>query len=327
MSHALTITLSIIGVVIAVILVIIAIIVFWPDRSMYLQTGKTSTRSYEQAIAHHKEVVKAERERGVPESNTTRLLTHGTKTTKAVAMLHGITLNPTQFDGLSKRFFDAGYNVYIPLTPEHGTANGDDHAKVTATQLVDYTNDAVTTITGLGDEIGVVGLSGGGMLATWAAEYRPEVKRVLVLSPFYEPAVAQAPKWQLPFLRVLYGRHFISGGFTARATPDAARFSYSALANYLIVKQNLKDVPDAPSLQQFSLVTSESDDQIDLDLAKQIPQKVADTNDLTLLATSLPAEWNVGHDIVHTKNEQVEVRKDLLFNLYFNSYEGRKTDL
>lgn len=327
MSRPLKIIAITITSLIAIALLVVVLIYVWPSRSTYLQTGTVRSISYDESIKHYSDVVTAEKARGVLAGNTTQLLTHGSKTAKAVAMLHGVTMNPTQFSGLAKKFFDAGYNVYIPLTPEHGTANGDNHGKVTAKQLVDYANDAVTTTTGLGDEVGVIGLSGGGMLTTWAAEYRPEVKRVLMLSPFYEPAVAQAAKWQLPFLRVLYGHHVLPDTYTARAHPDDARFSYSALANYMIVEQNLKSTPTVPSLQHISLVTSASDDQIDLDLAQQIPQKIADTNNLELQATSLPADWHVGHDIVNLKNKEVAARQDTLFTLYLNSYEGRQTSL
>lgn len=327
MSRAFKIIAIVIASIVIVTLLAVAIIYVWPSYSAYLQTGTTHSLTYDESIKHYGDVVKAEQARGVVTGNTTQLLTHGSKTAKAVAMLHGVTMNPTQFSGLAKKFFDAGYNVYVPLTPEHGTANGDDHGKVTAKQLVDYANDAVTTTTGLGDEVGIIGLSGGGMLTTWAAEYRPEVKRALMLSPFYEPAVAQAAKWQLPFLRVLYGQHIIPDTYTARAHPDDARFSYSALANYMIVEQNLKATPTAPSLQHISLVTSASDDQIDLNLAQQIPQKIADTNHLQLQAASLPADWHVGHDIVNLKNKEVAARQDTLFTLYLNSYEGRQTSL
>ena len=41
--------------------------------------------------------------------------------------------------------------------------------------------------TGLGDEVGVVGISGGAAPATWLTVHRP-VARLLALSPFYAPS-------------------------------------------------------------------------------------------------------------------------------------------
>ncbi|MBI3889689.1 alpha/beta fold hydrolase [Candidatus Saccharibacteria bacterium] len=243
-------------------------------------------------------------------------------------MFHGVTACPDQFDGLAKTFFDAGYNVYAPLTPQHGFADKKTHGKVTADELVDYVNQSVTIGTGLGSEVGVVGLSGGGMLATWASEYRPEVKRALALSPFYEPASAQAPKWQLPFLSVMYGYHILPDNFIVPADPNGAAFSYRALANYLLVKKNLKESPDNLPLKSFSVITSDDDDQIDLPMAHSIPQDISAKNPkMTFLETNLPAEWKIGHDIVSLENANVASRSEQLFRLYFNSYEGKTTNL
>ena len=325
MSHTLLLISRIAGCLILLALIIACLIYFWPTYSKHLRTGTSRTLSYEQAIAHHKDLVASEIKHGTRPLLTSQLLTHDVKTRNAVVMLHGITADPTQFDGLAKRFFDAGYNVYVPLTPHHGTVNPDNHSQVTSDELVDFVNDAVTTATGLGEEVGVVGLSGGGMLATWAAEYRPEITRALLLSPFYEPAKSQSAKWKLPLLRTLYGHHILPDVFTVPSKPTDAKFSYAALANYLIVEQNLSSHPLASHLKQLSLITSESDDQIDLDLAKRIPQLIADTNNLDLLSVSLPGSWDVGHDIVSLNNDNVRARQDQLYTLYLNSYEGNPT--
>lgn len=323
----LTIIIVAIVSLIALAAVIVAAIYFWPLRSSALQTGTPKIISYQQSITQFESTKRSEAARNVTDTCQTKLQTHGQKTAKVVVMLHGVTACPNQFDSLAKVFFDAGYNVYIPRAPYHGTADKKDHGQVTSRNLVDYVNASITTATGLGDELGVVGLSGGGMLATWASEYRPEVKSALVLSPFYEPAATQAPKWQLPFLHVLYGFHILPDTFIEPATPDGAAFSYRALANYDIVAKNFKKDPSGLSLKNLAVVTSASDDQIDLDLAKSIPQSIASANNIPIIATDLPADWNVGHDIVSLENKEVVARQNSLFRLYFNSYENRPTEL
>ena len=328
MKKKVLITIMIILVsLIALAAVIVAAIYFWPLRSSSLQTGTPKTISYEHSIAQTAELAQSEAARGVLDSCRSTLLAHGQKTAKTVVMFHGVTACPDQYSGLAKVFYDAGYNVYIPRAPYHGTSNKKDHGQVTSQNLVDYVNTSITAATGLGDELGVVGLSGGGMLATWASEYRPEVKRALILSPFYEPAANQAPKWQLPFLHVLYGFHILPDNFIEPATPDGAAFSYRALANYDIVAKNFKKDPSGLSLQSIAVVTSDSDDQIDLSLAKSIPQSIASANNIPLTATELPADWNVGHDIVALANKEVAARQDQLFTLYLNSYENKPTNL
>lgn len=322
------IPLSIIGGLLAIILIVAAAIYFWPLRTTHLQTGVEKTVSYNESIKQSAHIVSDEKSSKVLDKCLSKTYTHGKKTAKAVVMFHGVTACPSQFDGLAKTFFDAGYNVYVPLTPHHGLTDKKQHGKVTANELVDYANQSITIGTGLGDELGVVGLSGGGMLATWASEYRPEVKRTLALSPFYEPAAAQAPKIQLPFLSVLYGFHILPDTFIVPADPDGAAFSYSALANYIIVRKNLKSSPDNLPLKSFSVITSDDDDQIDLPLAHSLPREIAAANpSMTFLETNLPADWKLGHDIVSLDNPEVAKRSSQLFELYFSSYEGRTADL
>lgn len=257
--------------------------------------------------------------------NANRSYTHGNRTAKAVVMFHGVTACPAQFADLAQYFYDKGYNVYVPLTPHHGLPDGREHSKVTAKELVDYVTESVNITSGLGDERGVAGLSGGGMLATWAAEYRPgpDVKHLLVLSPFYEPATAKAPKWQLPFLAVLYGKHILPDKFIEPATPTDAAFSYYALANYKIVMKNLRADNVANGLTTIGIITSEGDDQIDLPLAQSLPGALANKNQLELLSYSIPKDWNIGHNVVDPSDSNVAAHQAFLFDLYFNFYEGR----
>ena len=48
------------------------------------------------------------------------LMTHGQRVERAIVFYHGFTSCPEQFRELGQRFFDLGYNVYVPLAPYHG---------------------------------------------------------------------------------------------------------------------------------------------------------------------------------------------------------------
>ncbi len=327
MNPLITRILIIIGVIAGVLIIGAVAFYFWPEHNASLQKGTPQTVSYDESVHRFEATRQQESSRAVVPTKHTQFLTHGTKTKKSVVMFHGITADPTQFAGLGKYFFDAGYNVYIPLTPHHGTTNKKDHGAVTARELVDFVNQSITTATGLGDEVGVVGLSGGGVLATWAGEYRPEVKRVLALSPFYEPAPEKAPKWQLPLLRKVYGWGILPDTFIEPATPQDAPFSYHALGNYLALVQNLRINDTAKQLKQLSVVISDSDDQIDLPLAHTLPTRITSANTIPYTERHLPADWKVMHDIVSLGNTEVASRASLLFPAYFDMYEGRTPKL
>lgn len=328
MSKPIQIILIIIGGILTIALTAVALLYLWPNRSGSLQKVSIAPVSYEQALTAVSTINMQEDSEAVTTECKTSLKTHGSKTAKTVVMLHGITACPKQFAVLGQKFYEAGYNVYIPRAPHHGTDDPRKHAAVRATELVDYVNSSLNIARGLGGELGVAGLSGGGMLATWAAEYHPDIQHALILSPFYKPAPSQAPKWQLPLLKKLHGFHILPDQYSDADTPDKPGFSYRALANYLIVTENLRSEPDNLALKSIGLVTSGSDRDIDHSLAEQIPRKIAGANNLPLHFVTLPEQWDAGHDIVDPdKSVGLREHQEQLIKLYFNLYEGRDVSL
>jgi len=321
MKHKIKIALILIASFFAILVFIGTTFYFWPTTDRTLQISHPNSLTYDQAVARISIINKNETASGALPECKSRLLTHGQSVAKTVVMMHGITACPKQFGALAEQFYDQGYNVYVPRAPYHGLADTKLHQQVTARLLADYADQSVTVATGLGREVGVIGLSGGAAVATWAAEYRPEVARLLVLSPFYEPAASQAPKWQLPLLKKLYGYHLLANQFSG---PNGTGFSLYALANYMILTDNLKKDPSNLHLKTIGVVTSAADDVIDHTVAVTIPQTIADKNNLTLLQRQLPREWNVGHAIVAPDEKGVSEHQSQLFALYPAFYEGRQ---
>ena len=315
--------LSVVAAVVIVVIVAAAAIYLWPHRSRELQNADSASMSYGEAMEAVQEQRVSDAARGVTAECRSRALTHDGKTEGAVVFLHGIRVCPSQFDGLARHFFEAGYNVYLPVAPAHGTADPKAHAEVEAGELVDYVDESITTATGLGEDVGVVGLSGGGLLGTWAAHQRPEVERLLVLSGFYEPAASEAPKWQLPLLKTLYGKHLVADSFSNGADSADPGFSYRALAQYLIIGDNLRTDPESPALRSVATVTAEDDARIDHELAVSIPGTLAEANGLELLEAVIPGEWGVGHEVVNTSVPGVAEHREELFQLYLDLYAGR----
>ncbi|WP_156226736.1 alpha/beta fold hydrolase [Corynebacterium comes] len=314
---------SAVAVVVIVVIVAVAVIYLWPHRSRELQTADSASMSYGQAMgAVHAQRVSDEA-RGVTGECRSRVLTHDGKTEGAVVFFHGIRVCPSQFDDLALHFFEAGYNVYLPVAPAHGTADPRAHGEVEAGALVDYVNESITIATGLGDEVGVVGLSGGGLLGTWAAHHREEVERLLVLSGFYEPASSEVPKWQLPLLKTLYGKHLLADSFSNGADSADPGFSYRGLAQYLIIGDNLRADPGSPALRSVATVIAEDDTRIDQGLAVSVPGTLAEANGLELFEAAIPGKWKVGHEIVNTSTPGVAEHRQELFQLYLDLYAGR----
>ncbi|QEE22081.1 lysophospholipase [Youhaiella tibetensis] len=151
--------------------------------------------SYEEAMAAFEAIRKDEAGLGLHERCPSQLLTHGHKVARVVIYFHGLTSCPAQGEELAQALFAQGYNVYLPRMKGHGLADPDTLAlmDLTAEDLVDLANQSVDLAQGLGDEVAVVGLSAGGTIVTWIAQYRPDVANAIAVSPFLGPYVI--PPW------------------------------------------------------------------------------------------------------------------------------------
>jgi len=115
----------------------------------------------------------------------TILMTHGDRAARVYVLLHGFTDAPTQFATVGAHLFADGANVYIPRLPHHAERTAPLRAigRVTSEELARFADSTTQIARGLGDTIVVVGLSAGGVLAAWIAEYHPEVQRTVLIAP------------------------------------------------------------------------------------------------------------------------------------------------
>ena len=116
-----------------------------------------------------------------------KLLTHGSKTERVIVLMHGMTNCPQQFVKLAPIFYEQGYNVLIPRMPHNGLANLDTDALryLKAAELRDCSNTMVDIARGLGDHITYLGLSVGGLMAAWVAQYRNDVNKAVIIAPSF----------------------------------------------------------------------------------------------------------------------------------------------
>ncbi len=307
----------VVGVLVAVLVILVGTLYVYPLGSDRLHNAEPKTLSFADASAAGEAAVQQDTANSqvLPECRSL-LRVHPQKTAKAVLMLHGYTSCPKDYVALAQLFYDRGYNVYAPRESHHGLKDVGESSKVGSDGLADYADTAMNVVAGLGDEVGVIGLSGGGVLATWLAEYRPDaVSHVLLLSPFYQPAASQAPSFVLRPLTVLYGYHVL---------PDrkvgSTNFTLSGLAQYLRITRNFRDDPKNPKLRSIAVATSVKDPNIDLDKAFEVPTELAEANDLKATTHEFPAELNLPHNIVNPDNLGSHAAE--IENLYFELYEG-----
>ncbi|MFC8300553.1 alpha/beta hydrolase [Micromonospora orduensis] len=249
-----------------------------------------------------------------PESRS-RLLSHGRRADRAVLLLHGYTLAPEQYDELAREFFDRGYNVWIPRAPRHGTVDRGAHHRVGAAELTAYADDALRVVAGLGDEVGVVGISGGAVLAARLAQVHCDVVRhLLLLSPFFGPHPRQAPAFAVRPLIVLYGRRLLADRVTSRG------YSLSAVTQYLTIARGLPRPARRTGLASAAVAISPLDAVVDPTAAVSVARRIADANAIELRVYLLPEALGVGHNTLDLA--ALGARGDELRRRYVALYEG-----
>jgi len=131
-------------------------------------------RSYEEALERIAKVQAEEKSLSLNPVCASKLLTHGGRSKHALLIFHGYGNCPEQFMQLGQRFFELGYNVYLPRMPHHGLADrmSDDLRNLTAEEMVAYANTSFDIARGLGDELTLLGISAGGTLVNWLTQYR-----------------------------------------------------------------------------------------------------------------------------------------------------------
>lgn len=115
----------------------------------------------------------------------TRLYTHGRRVERSLVLLHGFTNCPQQMDALGRRFFDRGWNVFIPRYPRHGYQDRltTSIAELRADHLVALANRSSEVGAGLGERLTVAGLSLGAILTGLVAQTREGLERAVLVSP------------------------------------------------------------------------------------------------------------------------------------------------
>ena len=289
----------------------------WPSRSADLQKADIQRRDYNQSVADIQKVIADDTANSEVRPDCRPILkTHGKKTARAVMILHGVSGCPNGPADLAERFYQAGYNVYVPRAPHHGLSDKKLHSQVRAAELVKFMSDSAGLVSGLGDELGVIGHSGGGTLATWLAQYGDGLfSRVLLLAPYYEPDASKAPKWQMALLRNVYGNHLIPDQFFDDI------LSYRALANYVIIKQNYRNDLKAEGLKYVGLIIGSEDNLIDKDMALSIAEGMAKASGARFSYETTPAYMDAGHELLSPDDKIVKKYKKELYDMYVRVYE------
>ena len=246
----------------------------------------------------------------------TGLLTHGKRTERSIVFFHGLTNCPYQFHKMANTFHKLGYNVLVPRLPHHGHANqlSDRLAHITAEKMFDLSGDAVDVACGLGERVTVVGFSLGGVLASWIAQTRADVERVIIISPAL--ATKTIPIWlndaASRMLPVLPNRFLWWDPETKHRAPSQShaypRFSTRAIGHLLRASQIVYQVANTtrPKAQSITMSLNPTDEAVD----NQGAIRLAETwkrRGVNVYMHQFDQSWNLAHDIIDPTSPQQQV--------------------
>ncbi|MEZ4662410.1 MAG: alpha/beta fold hydrolase [Caldilineaceae bacterium] len=246
----------------------------------------------------------------------TGLLTHGKRTECSIVFFHGLTNCPYQFHKMAQIFHKMGYNVLTPRLPHHGHANPltERLAHITAEELFDLSGDAVDAACGLGERVTVVGFSLGGVLASWIAQTRTDVERVIIISPAL--ATKAIPIWlndaASRTLPVLPNRFMWWDSDTQNRPPSQThaypRYSTRAVGHLLRASQIVYQVANTarPKAKSILMSLNPCDEAVD----NRGAIRLAETwkrHGVNVYMHQFDQSWNLAHDIIDPTSPQQQV--------------------
>lgn len=309
--------------VVGVVLLGAVVVALVPVGTGGLGARPDPATSYEAAVERFEAVAAAEAEGDVREECRSRLLTSGVRADRVVVLFHGLTNCPRQMVELAEQLHESGAAVLVLRAPDHGL-EGDvgEMGGVDAEDFRDYADDAVDIAAGLGDEVTVMGLSLGGMLAAWAAEQRSEVARAVVVAPAL--AVGGVPGFvadgftnlfsRLPNLKLpSSGTELPHAYAPAIAThPTAQMFR---LGKYVAEAADA----DAPTAS-VTVVLNDNDKTVSNDRAEELVD-AWETSGAEVTVVRLPKSLGLPHDVVDVA--QPEGKPDVVYPVLVALAEGR----
>lgn len=276
--------------------------------------------SYEaalQAVAHIQEAERtAVADCAINEHCATTLLTHGHVTEHAILLIHGFTNCPYQFQQLAPLLHDHGYTVLAMRMPRHGCADRMTGALATLQihELLASVNHAVNIAQGLGHRVSVLGFSMGGVLAAWLAQNRSDLYRAILISPAVSlQALPIHRHWLVAQTLALLPNFFQWWNPTIkaeRAKPEHAypRFASRSLSVLLRIGLAVRSQAqqEQPATTNITIITNPSDPVIRHEEVHRLGHNWS-THGATVVEHTLPAEWNLLHDIIDPLQPEQQV--------------------
>jgi alpha-beta hydrolase superfamily lysophospholipase len=305
-----------------VVLVVVVVVGLWPVGTGGLESAPDATTTYGAAADRYERIVATEGE--VRPECRSRLYTSGARTKRVVVLFHGLTNCPRQMVELAERLHADGATVLVLRAPDHGL-EGDvgRMGGVDAEDFRDYADEAVDIAAGLGDEVTVMGLSLGGMLAAWTAEERDDVDRAVVVAPAL--AVGGVPDVIADGFTNLFSRlpnlKLPSGGTELPHAYPPAVATHPTAEMFRLGKHVIDAADSDAPTGSVAVVLNDNDRTVSNERAEELVQRW-EAADAPVTVVRLPKGLGLPHDVVDVA--QPKGRTAVVYPVLVALAEGKK---
>jgi pimeloyl-ACP methyl ester carboxylesterase len=299
-----------------------------PLNPSSVQVKPNPSSGYEESMARIAKINEAEKDTIMPEC-LSYANTVGRKTANVIVVYHGYTNCPIQYKPLSDQLVAQGYNVVVLRAPNHGEKdrNNNTLSTTTTSEVAKYANDSVDIARGLGDNVSVTGLSVGGAVTTWVAQYRDDVKEYFPMAPFYAPKMVPGPltNGMIRIMNVLPPIHIWWDSKTKENNVTGSPYAYPgfdthSLAAFLSFGDYWTQLLNRDGGKNIvpTLVINENDGAINNVFAQRKNKSGALKNDNNYVVYDFAKKYGLDHDIIDPYNpkQNMELVYPILINLF-----------
>ena len=285
-----------------------------------MELKSNPARTFEDAVARVQQLIQVEDEAVIHPASHTKLWSHGKATERAVVYLQGYTDSTEQFRALGDLLYQRGYNVFAPRLTHHGYRDrmSQDHGKLSLHELKHWANDALDTGLGLGDKVTVMGLSLGGVMATWLAQNRRDLDRALLVAPAYgvkaippraTRSVARVAN-RLPNMFIWWDPRVRAETGIEYAYP---RFATRALAQLFLLSSDMLNIARErpPAARTVWMITNANDFAVSNTICDAFTAAWTKHNTNQIFAYQFPKELGLPHDLLDPID--ATVKPDLVY--------------
>ena len=244
----------------------------------------------------------------------TTVLTHGRKVEQVIILAHGLTSCPLQYAELGNLLFEQGYNVLIPRLLYNGYADSEttDLKYLTVKELREGSAVMVDIAHGLGEHVTYMGISAGGTMAAWVAQYRADVDRAILIAPAFTidrrlgPNASRLVMYLLYLLpnimtqsfRRTHGSRFGYPGFATRGLATMMHFGFSVYDAALKTK---------PAVQSIVTITNAADPAMNNAIVKCLVNRWQKRGLRYCEMYEFEASHRLPHDIIGSQQPQQHI--------------------